>query len=614
MRASPTPHMCCTPASTACEHILHITNLEHLTEVSKKVPSCNNIQEDERRALLTEFAAHLLNADLDDLHSFLPKQAPHDARETIDYTDLLAAAINTHLGQHLRTRVSTNVIHTNDDTAAQTLDDIAHIHSIGSAFILTFQLGPISHEHTLPALTAALPAELHCTRLITLLSTILLTTSTAQHTQTLRSLLHDVTLTPLDSHILDLGVGYARTKTHGIVCALTDAAINNAENTIRAYTHAARRELLQCETTYHPPTDDLAFLLNDLTSQLGKHTPPSYEGHADQILYVGKDGARVSVHQGRLIVNSPHELHEISLPCNLIQRIILTGNVGLSAGARTWALRNSIPVVFLSRRGSYQGHLSNAGALHAQRLIHQMEVTKTPEHSLKLARAIVQAKLRNQLHVLHRLSRRTPAANVTLQCQQIRALIDETSQTTRHQQLMGIEGAASEIYFATIPSLLPPETRFHGRSRRPPRDLANAALSYGYAILLSECVGALLVSGLEPTLGILHSATDKRPSLALDLMEEFRPLLVDSTVFALLRAKRLRPEHAQTDQDSGAVLLDPAGKKILTSAYEETLQRSVRGALPGFAGSWRRHITHEAQLLARAILDPSFQWVGVVWR
>lgn len=447
--------MCCTPASTACEHILHITSLKHLTEVSKKVPSCNNIQEDERRALLTEFAAHLLNADLDDLHSFLPKQAPHDARETIDYTDLLAAAINTHLGQHLRTRVSTNVIHTNDDTAAQTLDDIAHIHSIGSAFILTFQLGPISHEHTLPALTAALPAELHCTRLITLLSTILLTTSTAQHTQTLSSLLHDVTLTPLDSHILDLGVGYARTKTRGIVCALTDDAINNAENTIRAYTHAARRELLQCETTYHPPTDDLAFLLNDLTSQLGKHTPPSYEGHADQILYVGKDGSRVSVHQGRLIVNSPHELHEISLPCNLIQRIILTGNVGLSAGARTWALRNSIPVVFLSRRGSYQGHLS---------------------------------------------------------------------------------------------------------------------------------------------------------------MEEFRPLLVDSTVFALLRAKRLRPEHAQTDQDSGAVLLDPAGKKILTSAYEETLQRSVRGALPGFAGSWRRHITHEAQLLARALLDPSFQWVGVVWR
>ena len=96
-------------------------------------------------------------------------------------------------------------------------------------------------------------------------------------------------------------------------------------------------------------------------------------------------------------------------------------------------------------------------------------------------------------------------------------------------------------------------------------------------------------------------------------MEEFRPLLVDQTVMALLRSKRLRVEHA-SPADEGGVWLGAEGKKIVTDAYEQTLQRSVRGALPGFAGSWRRHIHHEAQLLARAMMEPDYRWVGVVWR
>ena len=82
-------------------------------------------------------------------------------------------------------------------------------------------------------------------------------------------------------------------------------------------------------------------------------------------------------------------------------------------------------------------------------------------------------------------------------------------------------------YFDALSACVPADVTFDGRSRRPPRDLPDAALSYGYAILLSECVGALHAAGLEPSLGIAHAPTDKRPSLALDLMEQFRPLLVD---------------------------------------------------------------------------------------
>ena len=141
----------------------------------------------------------------------------------------------------------------------------------------------------------------------------------------------------------------------------------------------------------------------------------------------------------------------------------------------------------------------------------------------------------------------------------------------------------------------------------PPRNPPNAALSYGYAILLSECVGALHAAGLEPSLDVAHASTDKRPSLALDLMEQFRPILVDLTVMALLRTRKLRPERGVVEAAAGGVWLGSDGKKILVDAR----LRSVTGALPGFSESWRRHIAHSAQMLAPAIAEPDYQWSGV---
>lgn len=193
------------------------------------------------------------------------------------------------------------------------------------------------------------------------------------------------------------------------------------------------------------------------------------------------------------------------------------------------------------------------------------------------------------------------------------ALVDRDRPRTL-DEVMGIEGACSNAYFDALAGCVAADVTFDGRSRRLPRDLPNAALSYGYAILLPECVGALHAAGLEPSLGIAHAPTDKRPSLALDLMEQFRPLLVDQTVMALLRTRKLRPELGVVEAEAGGVWLGGDGKKILVDAYEAACQRSVTGALPGYSGSWRRHIAHSAQMLARAIAEPNYQWSGVAWR
>lgn len=331
----------------------------------------------------------------------------------------------------------------------------------------------------------------------------------------------------------------------------------------------------------------------------------------DEVVYVGRDGARVHVSKGRLIVSGADELPLVSIPRRAVSRIVLTGAVGLSAGARSWALRNDVDVIFLSRHGGYLGQLSAPrDTANARRLLTQAAFAADDGARLPLARAIVRAKMHHQVSVLHRTGRRDGGADVAGACALIRAQAASADDAAGTDELMGLEGAASNAYFDCLSRLVPEDVAFHGRSRRPPKDLANAAFSYAYAILLAECTGALLAAGLEPSLGVLHASTDKRPSLSLDLMEEFRPLLVDRTVMALLRSRRLRPEHATVSGDGEGVWLDKNGKKVLVDGYEATLQRQVKGALPDFAGTWRRHIHHQAQLLGRAIVEPDYRWSG----
>ena len=384
----------------------------------------------------------------------------------------------------------------------------------------------------------------------------------------LSPLLANLVLNDADHALNDAGYGYARFADDIVVCAPARDDLLAARELLGSLVAAHGLNLNEEKTAMTTFDEGFCFLGVDFS-----RTRPAVDPHhdikgapnPDEVVYVGRDGARVHVSKGRLIVSGADELPLVSIPRRAVSRIVLTGAVGLSAGARSWALRNDVDVIFLSRHGGYLGQLS------------------APRDTANARRLLTQAAF----------------------------AADDGART---DELMGLEGAASNAYFDCLSKLVPEDVAFHGRSRRPPKDLANAAFSYAYAILLAECTGALLAAGLEPSLGVLHASTDKRPSLSLDLMEEFRPLLVDRTVMALLRSRRLRPEHATVSGDGEGVWLDKDGKKALVDGYEATLQRQVKGALPGFAGTWRRHIHHQAQLLGRAIVEPDYRWSGASWR
>ena len=434
----------------------------------------------------------------------------------------------------------------------------------------------------------------------------------ASDTNPIMRVLSDAALLDLDRYATGAGLRYSRVGTALMLAAPNEQRLTDAIDTVAAAAINAGSRLTDVTTQYVDEEKALASVGVDPWA-----TRPSDEptGQADRILYVGRDGARVHVKAGRVLVDAPGSLPATSVPKNSVTRIVLSGNVGLSAGARSWAMRSGVDVVCLSRRGSYQGALTGANrGAHASRLLAQVALTGDHERRVRLAASLIGAKIRGQIHVLTRIARRDETVHVADTTAHMHAWRRSLADARTLDEIMGIEGACSNAYFDALAACVPADVTFDGRSRRPPRDLPNAALSYGYAILLSECVGALHAAGLEPSLGIAHAPTDKRPSLALDLMEQFRPLLVDQTVMALLRTRKLRPEHGVVEHEAGGVWLGADGKKILVDAYEAACQRSITGALPGYSGSWRRHIAHSAQMLARAIAEHNYQWSGVAWR
>lgn len=354
-----------------------------------------------------------------------------------------------------------------------------------------------------------------------------------------------------------------------------------------------------------------------LGEDFGSRYPPALsEGGSPEpdrkVLYVARQGSRVAVRRGRVLVETKGtEL--LSVPTSQVGRLVCFGSVGVSAGVRTWALSNDVHIALASRRGSYLGAIVNdTWPARSARVRAQLGFEGTPEE-LVLARGIVDAKLDKQATVLRRFGRREHAETVRDAVSQIRGLRRMTPDATNRAELMGLEGAAAAVYWPCFGKLMPTGLQFTLRSRQPPQDVANSALSFLYTLLLGECVTAIHAAGLDPGIGVLHSTDDRKPSLALDLMEEFRPLLVDQTVLSAARRSTLTDQHGRTPAAKSGIWLTAAGREAVIGAYEMRLLQRTKGALVDFTGSWRRHLYRQAHRLRQTIMGGD-GWTALSWR
>ena len=431
----------------------------------------------------------------------------------------------------------------------------------------------------------------------------------------LSPLLANLVLAGLDSDLLTQGFAVVR---YADDITVVTASRDDAWEAARCATESLRRfgmELGAQDTDVMSFDEGFTFLGEDF----GPRYPPTvHEARVEEperkVVYAGTQGGRVRTARGRLIIESPDDEPVLDVPTGHVGRIVCFGSVGLSAGVRSWALSSDVDIVFASRRGSYLGSfVAGQGSSRPSRIRAQLAATEAPS-AIGIARAVVDAKVRKQIVVLQRFGRRDDAEAVREAVAAMQRLLVMVPDAQTPAEVMGLEGAAAAAYFPAYGQLFPEGLRFTHRSRQPPLDIANSALSFLYTILLGECVTAVYSAGLDPAFGVLHSDSEHRPSLALDLLEEFRPWVVDQVVLSAARHRSLSPTQARTEEGRAGVMLSRAGREAVLLGYERRMLTRVSGALPDFGGTIRRHLYRQAQRMAGAILDPQVPFTGTSWR
>jgi CRISPR-associated protein Cas1 len=313
-------------------------------------------------------------------------------------------------------------------------------------------------------------------------------------------------------------------------------------------------------------------------------------------LYVVTPGAMVTKRDETLIVRKDDEVLE-TVRLGEITQIALFGGAHMSEAAMRAALDSEIPVLHFS----FGGWLSGMSVPPAQRnvlgRIEQFRAFEDPARSLPMARAIVEAKIRNQ----RTLVRRSLGNAASAELRRLAWVVDRVGKVRELGTLLGYEGWAARVYFSVFGRMLrnPMEFDLAGRNRRPPKDPINVLLSFLYALLVKETTAAVLSVGLDPAVGMYHAIRPGRPSLALDLAEEFRPLVADSVVLSVVNTREI-DERAFVARGNG-MALTIAGRKTMIEAFERRLGQTVTHPIFGYTISYRRIIYVQARLLARAI-------------
>lgn len=430
----------------------------------------------------------------------------------------------------------------------------------------------------------------------------------------LSPMLANLALIPLDEALMDAGFPVIR-YADDMVIALEKP--HDAATALQIATLALKEigmELGPDKTTVMFFDEGFAFLGEEFGPRYPPVVPENRVREPDKkVLYVAKQGSYIQVRKGRInVLQGDTEL--LSAPVSEIARIVCFGSIGVTAGVRSWALHNSIDVLLASRRGTYQGAIVNdSWPARRSRVLAQLHLDETPRE-LELAREIIRTKLSHQVTLLGKFTRRENADETREVAQHIRHMIRMLPDATTRDELMGLEGSAAKAYWPRLGALVPDDVAFTNRSKQPPMDVLNSALSFLYTVLLGECVTALRATGLDPDIGVLHADSDSRPSLALDLMEEFRPLVVDHIVIAAARRGSLKPTHGRSEEGKSGVYLTATGKEIALEAYEQRMLSHVAGALDDYRATRRAHLYRQAQRLRAAIMDPTAEWTGLAWR
>ncbi len=271
------------------------------------------------------------------------------------------------------------------------------------------------------------------------------------------------------------------------------------------------------------------------------------------------------------------------VPLHHLGSVMLFGNAMISAQAMHRCAQEGRAVNLMDYGGRFKARV--VGPMCGNVLLRQAqyEAFREDARAAGIARAIVAGKIKNSHQSVMRAARETKSEEDAVALRacgtRLGALLESLPLQQTADNVRGVEGQGAALYFEVFGLMIvsaPEEFSFRLRTRRPPRDRVNALLSFLYALLTADCTAACEGVGLDPQFGFLHALRPGRPALALDLMEEFRPLLADRLALTLINRKQVRPEHFEAREGAGeSVLLTEAGRKIVLGAYQSRKQEEV---------------------------------------
>lgn len=301
-----------------------------------------------------------------------------------------------------------------------------------------------------------------------------------------------------------------------------------------------------------------------------------------QVVYLTTQGSFAHVSKGRLVVvKGDQELG--SVPLERVQAVQVMGNVDLSSGLIRELMWRNLPVVWTSSRGRTVGWAVSAKSPNgrARERLRQIH----PEVALDMARQMIHAKIANQGTQMRRL--------LGVDVSALRSLQKQVLAVESIGEVFGVEGDAAARYFGYWAEFLSSEWQWPGRRTRGAGDAVNASLNFVYSLLVGDCIRALALCGLDPHAGVLHSSSRNKPALALDLMEEFRPVVGDSVVIDAIRRGRLKPANFRSVTKAGSI--DDSGRQSLVRAYEQRMSTEFKHPIFGYSVSWRRAVEVQAR-------------------
>ena len=302
----------------------------------------------------------------------------------------------------------------------------------------------------------------------------------------------------------------------------------------------------------------------------------------------------------------------VKVPFETLESISIFGRAQISTQCVQKCLSRGIPVAYYSKGGSYFGRLHSTGHVKVERQRIQAGLIHS-DLALVLSKKILTSKIHNQIIVLKRYAR---SQNIDLseECVAMAVSQKHIEKCETVSQIMGYEGNAARIYFKCLGRLVLPEFSFEKRSRRPPRDPFNSMLSLGYSILMNEIYGKIENRGLHPYFGFMHEDRENHPTLASDLMEEWRAVIVDSLVMSLVNGREIQKGHFVRGVDDPGIYLTKEGMSIFIQKFEKKLRQEMKYLeYIDYAVSFRRAMELQINSFIQAIEKKDESYYHPIW-